>query len=66
MSKQPNHMSNVTVPKYILETILEGLQDSMHQCESKESDYPYMYGYLSATVQHSIYQLEALVSEQLW
>ena len=59
-------MSNITVPKYILETILEGLQNSMHQCEDDKKDYPYKYGYLSATVQHSIYQLEALVSEQLW
>lgn len=59
-------MSNITVPKYILETILEGLQNSMYQCEDEKKDYPYKYGYLSATVQHSIYQLEALVGEQLW
>ena len=59
-------MSNITVPKYILETILEGLQDSMQQCENKESDYPYMYGYLSTSVHHSIHQLKALVGEQLW
>jgi hypothetical protein len=59
-------MSNVTVPKYILETILEGLQNSMQECENEESGYPYRYGYLSASVQHSIYQLKALAGEQLW
>jgi flagellar motor switch protein FliM len=59
-------MSNITIPKYILETILEGLQNSMQQCENEKTDYPYKYGYLSTSVQHSIYQLEALVGEQLW
>ena len=59
-------MSNVTVPKYILETILEGLQNSMQECEKEESGYPYRYGYLSASVQHSVHQLKALAGEQLW
>jgi|LakMenE01Jun11ns_1017448.scaffolds.fasta_scaffold9956583_2 hypothetical protein len=63
-------MDTIAVPKHILESILESLEQSMKVCESKKNEdeyaYAYMYGYLNTTVEHSVYQLKALVNEQLW
>jgi hypothetical protein len=60
-------MKTINVTTWHLETILEGLQDSLKVAQDpkivNEHGYPYCYGYLDASVSNAIFELKALLKK---
>jgi hypothetical protein len=61
-------MTTTNVTTWHLQAILEGLEDALKVTKDpavlNEHGYPYSYGYLEATVSNTIYELQALISQQ--